>query len=322
MKKKIGRIAVVGTGSWGTAIAYLVSRNINKVLFFGADKYKTEDFNYSHINRDYFPDILIPEHVIGVYEKAHIADAEIFILAVPAQGLRKKLIDLIDIFALNSSAPLVICSKGIENDSNKLMSQIVIDLKISNPVVILSGPNFAKEIMQNKISTTTIASKNEKVLDRVEEIFSNENFRVEKISDVIGLQICGAIKNVYAIATGIAHGLELGENFHAALMKRITTELYNILDYLNADPKTVFTYGGIGDLFLTCSSTTSRNFEFGNLITKNYEIKNLLTEKTIEGYYTTLSIQKLLDCDKFNITTLIYNILYKNASLEELEGVI
>ncbi|CAG7589899.1 MAG: NAD(P)H-dependent glycerol-3-phosphate dehydrogenase [Candidatus Midichloria sp.] len=325
-EKKVDKVSIIGTGAWGTALAYLTSKNVENVMFYSTDKEKIKEFNQTHINKNYFPDVVMADNVVGTYESISLANSDAFIFAVPVQHLRRVLISLEEALKSNILAPIIICSKGIENRSNKLMSQVVNELEFPNPVVMLAGPNFAKDVIANKASATTIASYNQQALTITEEIFASDKFKVEKISDVIGLQICSAIKNIYAIGAGIANGLDLGENFSAAFIKVAINEMQSMLRYLNADSQTVSTYGGVGDLFLTCSSPTSRNFEFGRLIAKDHHnIKQLTEKKTIEGYYTLFSIKALLDHYKgveLQLINLIYQIVYNNMHPLIIEKII
>ncbi|WHQ46738.1 MAG: NAD(P)H-dependent glycerol-3-phosphate dehydrogenase [Candidatus Midichloria sp.] len=325
MTKKINKASIIGTGAWGTALAYLASGNVGKVIFYSTDKEKIKEFNRTRVNKDYFPNLVMLDNVIGTYENTSLTNSNAFILAAPVQHLRRVLISLEEALKSNILAPIIICSKGIENRSNKLMSQIVNELEFPNPVVILAGPNFAKDIVADKLSAATIASYNQQALTIAEQVFASNKFKLEKISDVIGLQICSAIKNIYAIGAGIADGLDLGENFSAAFMKMTINEMQSMLRYLHADPSTVSTYGGVGDLFLTCSSSTSRNFEFGQLIAKDHNIMQLTEKKTIEGYYTLFSIKTLLDHYKgveLQLINLIYQIVYNNMPPIIIEKII
>ena len=321
MIKKIDKICIVGTGAWGTALAHLASYNVRKILFYNIDQEKINKFNIAHINRDYFPDRVLSNNIIGICNVQKCQDIQALIFVVPAQNFRQALNIFLPIMRSNKETAIVICSKGIENRSKKFLSQIIEEIDLNNPLVILSGPNFAKEIIIDKLSVATVASKDRDALDLVEKIFCSSNFKLEKISDVIGLQICGAAKNVYAIGAGMIAGLELGENFHAAFMKAVINEMHLILYNLKADPETIFSYGGIGDLFLTCSSTTSRNFEFGYMLAKGCSVQELLARKTIEGYYTLACIQTLID-NKQKIIDILYHIIYNDNAISLITKII
>lgn len=322
IKKKIGKVGVIGIGAWGTALAYIASYNVKEVLFYGIDQEKIHDFNITHVNYDHFSDQILPDNIIGVCDVWQFQNTQAFIFAVPAQNFRQALTNFLPIIRSNKNAIIVICSKGIENQSKKFLSQIVEEFGLSNPLVILSGPNFAKEIIVDKLAAATIASKDYDALKLMEEIFYSASFKLEKISDAMGLQVCGAIKNIYAIGAGIVAGLELGENFHAAFMRISVNEIRSILHHLQADHETIFSYGGIGDLFLTCSSTKSRNFEFGYMLANGYSVQKLISKKTVEGYYTLASIQTLIGDNQQKTISMLYNIVYNSKSIDLIKKII
>lgn len=310
--KNIKKIMVIGAGQWGTALAFLASKNVEEVLILSRDLEKTQYFNDHHQNTDCFPNIL-PTNIKWITNFSQ-SSIKAYILAVPVQQSRSVLKNL-KLYITDTTVPIVLCAKGIELEENYFTSELITQMGIINPIIILSGPNFAHEIIDQKKAAATIASHNLNAMDLVYKIFQQETFHVEKIDDVLGLELCSAIKNVYAVAAGIGYGLELGENFHAMMMTNFVKELSLILSDIGADSKTVYSYGGIGDLLLTCSKITSRNMSFGYKIAQGEKIENLIASTTVEGYYTAKSLYtRLLKTNKkYPILTLIYEILYNNA---------
>ncbi len=325
MTSNLNKVIILGSGSWGTALAYLASFNARDVILCSNDLRRAQMINDSSVNPDAFPLVKLPRNISAQAGIKGISEADILVIAVPAQFFRGALEIIKNDIKNYPKAHIVICSKGIEVNSKLLMSEIVKDIGLNNNIVIFSGPNFANEIIDNKSAACTLASINKEAMSITESAFAKDNFAVEKIADVIGLQICGAIKNVYAIVAGIAHGLNLGQNFHAVLMKKLLDELVTILMSIGANKDTAFSFGGISDLFLTCSSTTSRNFTFGKSLVEGKKIEQMLQEKTVEGYYTALALYEKLNIEKennFNILRYIYEVLYNNANTSLIKELI
>ena len=325
--KFCNKATVIGFGAWGSALAHLLSYNYNHVLIYSNNQARVDEFNNTSINADYFPDIKMPNNISATTSREDLHKSNIVICAVPTQATRSAISDFHDILSNNTTAPIVVCSKGIEITSAKVLTEVIKETGITNKLVVLAGPNFAKDILQNKNAATTIASHHDDALDIVESAFVGKQFSIEKIKDVTGLQLCGAIKNVYAIGAGIVSGMSNGESFFAAYFKKALEEVQIIIKHLGGQSNTIFSYGGIGDLLLTCSSKTSRNFSFGYALHKNHDIQPLLQGKTIEGYYTTQSIYTLLTdavIDQLPILDLIYDVIINNKtqSIENIYKII
>ena len=218
---------------------------------------------------------------------------------------------------------LVICSKGIENSTLNFPSQICEKFFPNTNIAVLSGPNFAKEIAQQKFAKTLIASKNEKLLQELKVIFDTFYFKTEVSTDVMGVEICGAVKNVIAIALGIAKGLDLGENFISALFVFALNELEKLVQSLGGSGATIYSLAGLGDLLLTSYSLTSRNTNFGFNIAMNKQKLNL-NEIVVEGYYTAKSIYKIAKSlgIEMPICKYVYEVLYLDRDINEIVKVI
>ena len=211
---------------------------------------------------------------------------------------------------------LIICSKGIEQNSLKLMSEVIEEILPNNPIAILSGPNFALEVAKNLPAITSISSVNISLANELAHKLTSPNFRVYPNQDIIGTQIIGAAKNVLAIATGITIGKNLGENAKSAVFSRGIYEINNLLLAKGGKTETLLSPAGIGDLNLTCSSLTSRNTTYGMLIAQGNKNSNT---SLIEGFYTAESIFMLSKALKIEmpIAETIYQVTHQNLTLEQ-----
>lgn len=278
----MSNVAVIGSGAWGSALAKI----------FNAEKIIKARGEAENINADY-----------------------VFI-AVEAQKYR----EVISKHKFGANAVLIICSKGIEQGSLKLLSAVTEEL-LPNKYAILSGPNFAEELASGLPAATTIASTWQEVGNNIIRDLARPHFRLYFTDDIIATQIGGAVKNVMAIASGIAIGRNLGENARAAIITRGIAEIGKLASALGGRPETLMGLGGFGDMILTCVSTKSRNTRFGVELAKNGNINNSIAANNgvIEGYYTAKSVYELANSLKIEmpICFLVYEILYNNKDINE-----
>ena len=281
-------ISIIGSGSWARALTTVLVRqeilikyrkSVNKSKFTGKSIRFTDQFK--DLNESYF-----------------------IFLAIPSQTIRKNLVELKNKISFYNPV-FIICSKGVEKKTNKLMSEVVLDIYPKSRIVILSGPNFSSELIGNKPSATVLSSLNKKSLLEVSELFSLEKLRVYFNNDIIGTQLGGAMKNVIAIACGFAKGKNLGENAKAAIITRGMSEIVELGVRMGAKRKTFYGLSGIGDLTLTCSSLKSRNTKLGFLLAKGKSKTNQL----FEGQESCESICKL--GKKFSLELPICNAVKK-----------
>ena len=270
------KISIIGSGSWAQALTKVIAKreilvkyrkSVNKSKFTS----KTIKFtnHFKDLGKSYF-----------------------IFLAIPSQSIRQNLIELKK--KTNFFNPVfIICSKGVEQRTDQLMSDVVLDIYPKSRIVILSGPNFSSELIGNKPSATVLSSLNKKSLLEVSELFSLEKLRIYFNNDIIGTQLGGAMKNVIAIACGFAKGKNLGENAKAAIITRGISEIVKLGVKMGAKRKTFYGLSGIGDLTLTCSSLKSRNTKFGYDLAKGGKLNNLRADCTLEGFESCESICKL-----------------------------
>lgn len=306
-------VSIVGLGAWGSAIGMTAHRAGSSVTLIGlkaeVEHVKTKGFV------PFFPDVPFPPEIRVENSQDSLANADIVIYAVPAQLLR---VCLKETKNLPADVPVLIASKGIEESTGCLMSEVVADI-LPNPVAILSGPNFASEIMRNKPAATTIGCQDLIVGQRIVKALAHQNFRPYLNKDVIGVQIGGAIKNVLAIACGMVRARGLGENALASLITRGLHEIKTFGIAKGAAESTFLGLSGVGDVVLTCMSAQSRNFQFGVEIAQQEHVNiESLSRTTVEGFYTAKALHQVME--RLNIQmpvcTMVYEVLYKNIKID------
>jgi glycerol-3-phosphate dehydrogenase (NAD(P)+) len=253
------RIAILGAGAWGTALALTAVAAGRDTLLWVREADVLAGILAGRQN-PFLPGVTLPETLQATGDLAEAAKAQALLLAVPAQvlhGFMEKLAP-----HLHPGTPLVICAKGIEKSSGRLVSEVVAAAAPSATVAILSGPSFARDVARGLPTAVTIAGKTD-VAARLQLSLSTPAFRPYASDDVVGVALGGAAKNVYAIACGVVEGLGLGENARAALLARSFAELTRLGEAMGARPETLMGLAGLGDLVLTATSKSSRNFSFG-----------------------------------------------------------
>jgi glycerol-3-phosphate dehydrogenase (NAD(P)+) len=282
-------IGVIGGGAWGTALATVAARAGNRVTMWVLEPEVAEAINRTHENTTYLPGVALPEGISASPALEALAGMDAYLLVPPAQFMRKTTADLAP--HITEGAPVAICSKGIEQKTNKLMSEVVGETLPRNPAVILSGPTFAIEVARGLPTAVTLAGP-EDVAERLAQMIGIAEFRPYVARDVIGAQIGGAIKNVLAIAAGITIGKKLGDNAHAALITRSLAELIQFGRALGADPMTLMGLSGLGDLILTAGSLQSRNTSLGKALGEGKTVAQVLggRKSVSEGVYTASAV--------------------------------
>ena len=252
-------IAILGAGAWGTALATTAAHAGRRVTLWGRDGALLVDITAGE-NPKYLPGVELHEDISVTTALPVASGGEVIVLAVPAQATRALLARLVPLLA--PGVPLVISAKGIEQGTGKLMPEIVAEAAPGHPVAILSGPSFAREAAAGLPTAITVAAPGE-IAGRLQATLSTPSFRPYVSDDVVGVALGGAAKNVYAIACGVVDGMGLGENARAALLARSFAELARLGEALGARRETLEGLSGLGDLVLTATSKSSRNFSFG-----------------------------------------------------------
>ncbi|MCF8611468.1 NAD(P)-dependent glycerol-3-phosphate dehydrogenase [Gordonia sp. HY285] len=258
------RAVVMGSGSWGTAVAKVLADAGNDVVMWARRPELAEQINTGHVNGDYLPGIELPQSLRAVSSpREALAGRELVVCAVPSQSLRDNLSQWLD--DLPPDAILLSLAKGVEVSSGKRMSEVIAEVTEfpAEQIAVLSGPNLAREVAQGQPAATVIACADEDQAKRVQAAFATGYFRPYTNTDVVGCEIGGAAKNVIALACGVASGLGYGENTLATIITRGLAETIRLGVALGADITTLAGLAGVGDLVATCSSPLSRNRTFG-----------------------------------------------------------
>lgn len=253
-------IGLIGAGSWGTALALVAAGAGRDVTLWARESGVIESVRGRHENALYLPGIRLPDTVTATGELAEAAKADAILVVTPAQHLRGTLAAAVPFLA--PGVPVVICAKGVERGTGKLMTEVLAEVAPQAEPAILSGPSFARDVARHLPTAVTIAARMP-VAERLQATLSCAQFRPYASDDLIGVALGGAAKNVYAIGCGIVDGLGLGESARAALLARGFAELCRLGEAMGARSETLMGLSGLGDLVLTATSMTSRNFTFG-----------------------------------------------------------
>ena len=326
MTSKINKIAVIGGGSWGTALAILFSKQGNNVYLWTKNKY-IERLNINRENNKYLPGINFPKNLkIDSNFQNVCTNAKIVFIVIPSHSFRNIFNELLPF--LEDNCITISAVKGIENNSLKTMTQIMNEeIRKKNykekriKTGVLSGPSFAKEVAVDIPTAVTIGFNDIKTAQGIQDIINSNNFRVYASSDVIGLEISAAFKNIIAIATGVSDGIGYGLNTRAALITRGLAEITRLGIALGAKKETFSGLSGIGDLILTCTGDLSRNRSVGLKLGQGKTMEIIKKEMSMvaEGIKTTKSGYKLAKKTKIEMPILeqVYKIIYKNKNCKK-----
>lgn len=294
VKKKA---SVFGAGSFGTAIAQVLSGNFEEVVLWGRDAALLDAVNRQHLNPTYLPGLPLAPNIRGTTDVEDASRAsELVVVGIPSQAVRSFLGAAHPAFP--EHVPIVTIAKGIENETlctmTEVLEQCLPESLIPN-IAVLSGPSFAKEMMQRLPTVVTVASRFERTAKLVQALFSNEVFRAYTSTDVVGVQVGGALKNVIAIAAGMSDGMGLGHNSRAAIITRGLAEISRVAVRMGGNPLTLSGLAGMGDLVLTCTGELSRNRTVGMELGRGKSIEEVLRgmKQVAEGVKTAKSARDL-----------------------------
>lgn len=321
MKQKI---AVLGAGSWGTALAKVLAENGHIVTLWGNKQKQIDEMNHIHQNMRYLPEIILPDTIMATTNLSiAIQDADAILFVVPTKAIRQV---ANQVSTICQNQPVIIhASKGLEQGTHKRISEILaeeIPEDKRNGIVVLSGPSHAEEVAKQDITTIAAASDNLIAAEYVQKIFSNHYFRVYTNDDVVGVETGAALKNIIALGAGAIHGLGYGDNAKAAIITRGLAEISRLGVAMGADPLTFIGLSGVGDLIVTGTSIHSRNWRAGDLLGKGYPLSEILENMgmIVEGVSTTKAAYELAQQlgVEMPITTSIYQVLYDNQPINEV----
>jgi len=286
----IDRIAVVGGGAWGTALAQVAAAGGRETLLWALEDDVVRAINKTHENPVYLKGLKLSPNIRATGNFSDLADADAWLVVTPAQHLRPVLQRL-----PCPKMPLVLCSKGIEEGSGKMLNEVALEVCPSSPIAVLSGPTFAHEVAAGLPTAVTLACEDQKIGAALRDRLALPSFRIYASDDVVGAEVGGAVKNVLAIACGIVEGKGLGQNARAALIARGFAEMTRFGLAFGAKRETLAGLSGLGDLVLTCSSTSSRNFSLGKGIGEGLAVAELMGDRrtVAEGAFTAPVLAKI-----------------------------
>ena len=314
----MAKVAVLGTGSWATALSRVLYDNGHTVMMYGVDALQIEDINLRHENTQFFKGIILEEGIQATLRlEEAMQDAKYLLITIPTQFVKETLEKVKPL--LTEKITVVNASKGFDLGTNMRMSDTirnVLDETLIDPVVSLIGPSHAEEVVIRMLTTVCAVSLDDAIAKKVQHLFSNDYFRVYRMDDEIGAEYGVAIKNVIAVAAGVISGLGYGDNTKAALITRGLAEMVRYGMKKGGQLETYMGLTGVGDLIVTCSSEHSRNFQAGLDIGRTNDAKTFMQNntKTCEGIRTCIVIHE--DAKKYQdieipIINAIYNVLYK-----------
>lgn len=320
MADPIQRIAVIGAGAWGTALASVAQRAGRQVVIHAHEAETAEAINIGHENKVFLPDIpLDPDIRATTGLDDAVGNADAILMVTPAQFLRPTLTKIAD--AKPGPLPIVICAKGIELDSGLLMNEVAEIAAPNARLAVLSGPTFAAEVARGLPTAVTLACADDSLATALAEALGTPSFRPYTASDVVGAEVGGAIKNVIAIASGVVDGHGLGQNARAAVIARGLAEITRFAVALDADPRTLMGLSGLGDLTLTCTSTASRNYALGATLGRGTSFADAMAgRKTVaEGITTAPAVLTRADTlgVEMPICAAVNDILHHGAGIED-----
>ena len=318
------KVAVLGSGSWGTALAAVLASNGHDCTLWSRRAEQASEITESHTNEQYLPGAVLPELLKAEHDLAKaVSGASVIVMAVPTKGIREVCRALNGV--LDRPVLFAHVSKGIEPDTHKRISEVMeeeLDQSVCEGIAVLSGPSHAEEVIRNQPTTVTAAAKDMEHARRVQDLFMNQDFRVYTNDDVVGVEIGGALKNVIALAAGVTDGLGFGDNAKAALITRGLAEITRLGVAMGANPLTFSGLSGLGDLIVTCTSVHSRNWRAGNMLGQGKTLEEVLDSMgmVVEGVRTTKAAHQLsVECGvPMPITEALYAVLFEGEKPRDM----
>lgn len=299
------KVGIIGAGSLGTALAQTVADNVNTVFLHLRRDELAKTINSTGYNSEYYPNTKLKNNIIATTDFNDLKDCKIIFLSIPSSAFRSTLESLKEV--ISNDTILVTTAKGIEYPSLKSMGRLIEEY-FDESFVALSGPNFASEIVLNLATVSNIASKSRENAIKVKKVLSTPEFKVKIIDDVVGLEICGVIKNINAIANGICEGMNINENARYAVLTKGFEDTGRIIEAFGGDISTASEYCGFGDLVLTSTSTESRNHTLGMLYGQRIIVDEKASGIVFEGKNSIMAIKDI--CDNTNTNSVVVNFVY------------
>jgi glycerol-3-phosphate dehydrogenase (NAD(P)+) len=301
--------AVLGAGGWGTALAMLWSKRGNPLTLWSHNPDRVAQLRAARENTDYLPGVKIPESITITSDIADCTSADLIVFVTPSVALRP-VAERLRAAGLSSRAILLSCTKGIEHGTGKRMTEVLHEIFPENTVAVLSGPNLAAEVSRDLPSAAVLGCRNPQCAEELQSYLGSERFRIYSSDETIGIELGGALKNVFAIAAGASDGFSLGDNSKAALVTRSLAELLRLGTAMGGNPRTFYGLSGAGDLIATCFSQLSRNRRVGERLGRGETLAQISasTHTVAEGIPTAKSA---FECARrFQIETPIIDQIY------------
>lgn len=316
-----GKVSVIGSGSWGTAAAGLVAKNADRVQVWARSEEVASSISLAHVNPRHLRDYVLPKNVSATCDFAEVVrESDALVVVVPSDYLRATMRSLAPY--LDASVPVVVLTKGIEPGTHLHMAGVVAEeLGNADRVAALSGPNHAEEICRGMFSAAVVAARDMSLARRFQALFHSDSFRAYASDDLAGVEVCAAVKNVIAIACGVAVGLGAGDNTLAVLMTRGLAEISRIAAAVGGNPMTCMGLAGMGDLVATCTSPHSRNRSFGEAFAAGKDLASYERETgmVVEGARAALSTWELARDLSIEtpLTDAVHAILHENMGVTD-----
>ncbi len=324
---KIQHTAIIGAGGWGTALAVLWAKRGHQITLWGHNPERTEEIRVQRENTTYLPGIKLPESINITSDLKQCATADLIVFVTPSTALRSVANQLSPLLS-RSDVILLSGTKGIEHGTGMRMSEVLADVFPNNTIAVISGPNLAVEVVRDLPTATVLGCSTAECAEDLQRHLGSERFRIYSSDETIGIELGGALKNVFAIPAGVSDGFGLGDNSKAALVTRSLAELLRLGTAMGGNPRTFYGLSGAGDLIATCFSRHSRNRKVGERLGKGETLDQILasTHMVAEGIPTSKSAYEC--ARKLNIDTpiidQIYCVLYEgkrpDKALQELLG--
>lgn len=322
----VEKIAVLGAGSWGTALANVLAENGHDIRLWSHNSEQVAEINTQHTNKRYLKDAQLNEHLVAYADMATaVEDVQIILSVVPTKAVREVAGKLAQVLKTNNQKVIIAhATKGLEQKTYKRVSEMLaeeIPAENVTSIVVLSGPSHAEDVIKHDLTLVTVASKSLPIAERVQKAFSNANFRVYTNDDVIGTEMGGALKNIIAIGAGALVSLGYGDNAKAALMTRGLAEISRLGLAFGANPLTFIGLSGVGDLIVTGTSKNSRNWRAGYQLGLGKSLAEVEKDMgmVIEGVATTKAATELAAQRhvEMPITEAIYQVLYEGKDIDQ-----
>ena len=313
------KITILGPGAYELALLKMFKNNNCHVTLWTKVENEYDMLNNNRCNTKVFPNYVIPDDVYVTMDiNEAIKDSKLIVIAVSIKYINSIIKELAPYY---HNQHICIATKGIDNNTMHLPYMLINNILKTNKISVIGGGTFASDMLNDNIMGLTVASKNKETLKIVKKVLESDTLKINLSTDLLGVEIFGATKNIIAIGCGIIEGLNYSESTKSMFITKCFNEIINIIYKLGGNKSTSLTYAGIGDLFLTCTSTKSRNYTYGLLIGKqDKEINNYIDNNTIEGRYTLDVFYKLLKSKKIksDLIDIIYEIVYNNKEAKSI----